>query len=200
LGNSHLSFSVRSVIFLLAILVILETFSLKKNFLWGLRFIAIFATFCNILQIPDRPSFSDDLSIVGNLLYAMFVGAAIVVISKDLFTEKDVCKDTIRGGICIYLLLGYFWFLLYYLAYLIDSSNFQHSGQEIATPASVLMYFSFTTLTTLGYGDVLPSHQLVWTLSNLEAIIGQLYPAIFLARLVTLYSSSNSSPETDREV
>jgi hypothetical protein len=49
-----------------------------------------------------------------------------------------------------------------------------------------LTYFSFATLTTVGYGDVLPVHPLARSLSSLEAIIGQLYPATLLARLVTL--------------
>jgi hypothetical protein len=49
-----------------------------------------------------------------------------------------------------------------------------------------LIYFSFVTLTTIGYGDVVPLHPYARGLANVEAIIGQLYPATLLARLVTL--------------
>jgi voltage-gated potassium channel Kch len=49
-----------------------------------------------------------------------------------------------------------------------------------------LIYFSFVTLTTTGYGDIVPIHPYARSLANIEAVIGQLYPATLLARLVTL--------------
>ncbi len=52
--------------------------------------------------------------------------------------------------------------------------------------ASNLIYFSFVTLTSIGYGDIVPVHPFARALANVEAIIGQLYPATLLARLVTL--------------
>jgi Ion channel len=63
---------------------------------------------------------------------------------------------------------------------------------NLSAPASgfseidTMLYFSFTTLTTTGYGDITPAHPFARSLANLEAIIGQLYPATILARLVTL--------------
>ncbi|MGC1091761.1 MAG: potassium channel family protein [Pseudolabrys sp.] len=52
--------------------------------------------------------------------------------------------------------------------------------------ASSLIYFSFVTLTTVGYGDIVPIHPVARSLCNLESIIGQLYPATLLARMVSL--------------
>jgi hypothetical protein len=60
--------------------------------------------------------------------------------------------------------------------------------------ASQLIYFSFATLTTTGYGDVHPVHPVARSLCNLEAIFGQLYPATLLARLVTLQIAHRSEP------
>ena len=63
------------------------------------------------------------------------------------------------------------------------------SGTTITARVSLpsdLVYFSFTTLTTLGYGDIMPVHPIARSLSNVEAIIGQVYPATLLARLVSL--------------
>lgn len=54
-----------------------------------------------------------------------------------------------------------------------------------------MMYFSVTTLTTVGYGDIYPVNPIARSLSNLEGIVGQLYPAIILARIVTLYTPKN---------
>jgi hypothetical protein len=58
-------------------------------------------------------------------------------------------------------------------------------GTENGT-GSALLYFSFTTLTTAGYGDITPVHPLARNLANLESVVGQLYPATLLARLVSL--------------
>ncbi|HXB77134.1 MAG TPA: potassium channel family protein [Bradyrhizobium sp.] len=52
--------------------------------------------------------------------------------------------------------------------------------------AANLIYFSFVTLTSVGYGDIIPLHPVARSLANIESIIGQLYPATLLARLVTL--------------
>ena len=52
--------------------------------------------------------------------------------------------------------------------------------------ASALFYLSFVTLTSTGYGDIIPVHPLARSLCNIESVIGQLYPATLLARLVTL--------------
>jgi hypothetical protein len=73
------------------------------------------------------------------------------------------------------------------MIYALDSNAFSRS----ITPHQML-YFSFVTLTTVGYGDISPIAPIAMTFANLEAIIGQLYPAIIIARLVSLYSSSNS--------
>ena len=62
--------------------------------------------------------------------------------------------------------------------------------------ASRLLYFSFVTLTSTGYGDIVPIHPLARSLCNLESIIGQLYPAILMARLVTLELVANPARTT----
>jgi Ion channel len=64
--------------------------------------------------------------------------------------------------------------------------------QDNPALASSLIYFSFVTLTTTGYGDVFPLHPIGRSLCNLEAVIGQLYPATLLARLVTLEMAQRS--------
>jgi len=56
-----------------------------------------------------------------------------------------------------------------------------------------LVYFSFVTLTTVGYGDITPVHPIVRSLSNLEALVGQLYPAILIGRLVAMELSARQS-------
>ena len=66
--------------------------------------------------------------------------------------------------------------------------------QDNLTVAANLIYFSFVTLTTVGYGDIIPLHPFARGLANIEAIIGQLCPATLLARLVTLEIESRRAP------
>jgi hypothetical protein len=66
--------------------------------------------------------------------------------------------------------------------------------QDSPALASQLIYFSFATLKTTGYGDIAPIHPLARSLCNLEAIFGQLYPTTLLARLVTLELAHRSEP------
>jgi voltage-gated potassium channel Kch len=63
----------------------------------------------------------------------------------------------------------------------------------------VLYYFSFVTLTTVGYGDILPVAPVARALATLEALVGQLYPAILIARLVSLqiYAATTETPDSD---
>lgn len=102
---------------------------------------------------------------------------------------KKVDADTIKGGICVYLLLGITWMGIYRLVYEFDPYAF--SVQFGATWE--FMYFSFTTLTTLGYGDITPVSSFAMMLTNLEAMAGQLFLAIFVARLVGLHIVNNQN-------
>ena len=101
--------------------------------------------------------------------------------------SKKVTEDTLKGGISIYLMIGILWYMFYELILLIDVDAFSIQIENLETYK--LVYFSYTTLTTLGYGDISPLNKLAMALANLEAIIGQMYPAIFIARLVTLYDN-----------
>ena len=101
--------------------------------------------------------------------------------------EKKVNLDVIKGAICIYFMLGIFWFSLYYTTFLFDENAFSFPDTNLNRIRSQLFYFSFTTLTTLGYGDITPFNAFAMMLANGEALMGQLFPAIFLAKLVSSY-------------
>ncbi|MGH2414162.1 MAG: ion channel [Microcystaceae cyanobacterium] len=117
----------------------------------------------------------------------IFMVLAVLIIVRKIFRDRKITGDTLRGGISVYLMLGILWFQIYTMIYTLDSTAFSRP----LTPHQ-LLYFSFVTLTTVGYGDISPIAPIAMTLANLEAIVGQLYPAIIIARLVALYSSLNS--------
>ena len=126
------------------------------------------------------------LAVFAYFTYAVFFFLAIFVLLNRIFSEKEVSLDTIIGGITVFILIGDLWFILYQTVYLFNPNAFSTSVNSFG-----LLYFSFTTLTTVGYGDISPAIPIAQVLANLEGIIGVMFPAIFIGRLVGVYN-----PET----
>jgi hypothetical protein len=111
-----------------------------------------------------------------------------------VFGAGTVSRDRIGGAVALYMLVGLVWADAYQLVSIVMPGSFvgiaAHDG---SVERSTWVYFSFVTLTTVGYGDILPVAPAARSLSNLEALIGQLYPAIVLARLVSLQAAGSGS-------
>ncbi|ANN79688.1 potassium channel family protein [Bordetella flabilis] len=141
------------------------------------------------------PSGSAELRAVA-LLFALLMLA--LVISAKVFGKGAKVRDRLWGAIALYMLLGIIWAAAYEIVGLRDSGAYTgldgHGHSSRAYPW-VWIYFSFSTLTTVGYGDITPVARVARSLSNLEALIGQLYPAIVLARLVSLPAEDTKSDE-----
>ena len=111
-----------------------------------------------------------------------------VVVARAVFAPGQVTFHRVVGAILLYLNIGLLFAALFCFVALIVPNAFtglQPLRDNLAIAAN-LIYFSFVTLTSVGYGDIVPLHPYARSLANLEAIIGQLYPATLLARLVTL--------------
>ena len=121
---------------------------------------------------------------------ALFRMAALslfaVVVSAQVFRAGTVTFNRIQGAVAVYLLLGLAWAAAYELLAIRQPDAFKGEvgGPEDAQQSWV--YYSLVTLTTMGYGDITPVHPAARSLATLEALVGQLYPAILLARLVSL--------------
>jgi hypothetical protein len=129
------------------------------------------------------------------LAMAFFVFTAVVVVRQALGRDISVTVDTIAGAVCVYLLLAVIWALMFALMELTHPGSFQSNGQMLASSSThravgaELLYLSVVTLSTLGYGDVLPFSPQARMLAAIEAIIGQLYLAVLIARLVGIEAS-----------
>ena len=98
-----------------------------------------------------------------------------------------VTVHRVLGAIALYLNVGLMFATMYRLIwYFIPSSLTNIPAGASWESDGTIVYFSFVTLTSTGFGEIVPVHPLVRTLANVEAIIGQLYPATMLARLITL--------------
>ena len=109
------------------------------------------------------------------------------VVARKVFSGGEVTVHRIVGAVLLYLLIALAFvsaFLL--LGFWVPNAFSGLVLEDNQKLASSLIYFSFVTLTTVGYGDIVPIHPVARSLCNLESIIGQLYPATLLARMVSL--------------
>ncbi|MDP8214665.1 MAG: ion channel [Candidatus Euphemobacter frigidus] len=124
--------------------------------------------------------------------YSLLILFLIFFIIKDLFSGQKVTADKIYGAAVSYLLLGVMWTCLYAAVFIINPDSIIKANGTPVDIFSEIQYFSFTTLCSLGYGDIIPNNKLTMVLSNLEVIVGSLYLAILVARLVGLYTAQAS--------
>lgn len=138
-----------------------------------------------LLWREDPSPLTEWLSAGGRILA---ISAVSLVIARAVFASGRVTIHRVQGAVVLYLNFALLFFTVYRLMEVLlpgSFSNLPHAGTEYGSGAA-LLYFSFSTLTTLGYGDITPVHPLARSFANLEAVIGQLYPATLLARLVSL--------------
>jgi voltage-gated potassium channel len=134
------------------------------------------------------------MRIMADVLGLGLLGFTTLLMLNSLIYARRVSADTIIGGICVYLLVGLCFAMMFGLICDFEPGSvaegnvvITRSLSEESSYATKLLYFSFVTLTTLGYGDITPMRELAQMMSVAEAVIGQLYLAIFVARLVALY-------------
>jgi hypothetical protein len=117
-----------------------------------------------------------------------------VVVAQAVFRPGRVTYHRIVGAILLYLLIALAFATLFVLVGLTLPSSFKDlTFEDNAALANSVYYLSLVTLTSTGYGDIVPLHPIARSLCNVEGIVGQLYPATLLARLVTLELQHSSS-------
>jgi voltage-gated potassium channel Kch len=123
---------------------------------------------------------------------AVCIGILVFLVLRRVFQAGPITTQRIEGAIAVYLLFGLMWANVYQFIELLKPGAFQISsgGAGASDRFSPLLYFSFITLTTLGYGDIVPIHPVARSLAMVEALTGQLYPAILIARLVSMEIAS----------
>jgi hypothetical protein len=104
--------------------------------------------------------------------------------------------NRIIGAICVYLLIGVIWSISYALLELTMPGSFEGFGGQVeSTWNSDWIYYSFVTLTSLGYGDLLPVSNMARTISYMETVVGQFYLAVMVAGLVSAYLAAKKEEQ-----
>jgi hypothetical protein len=143
-----------------------------------------------LLEVVTHFSSSEPIEVVKKVLFALFLAYVLVIILSHIFREKEVTEDLITGAVCAYLLLGMVWTFVFYFLELAEPGSFV-LGNSPGHDIGPFLYYSFVTLATLGYGDIVPLTSPARSLGVLEAITGQLYLAITIARLVSVHASQS---------
>lgn len=141
----------------------------------------------------------------GHAIGAIFFVAVAVKIVRSILASHDLSLDSIFGALCGYLLLGVAFALAHAMLYAGNPDSFQFGEQltrqmnQAEFSRHIFIYYSFVTLTTVGYGDVIPLSVSARTLSWVEAMTGQLYLAVLVAGVVSSLVARKSIvvPEVD---
>ena len=122
----------------------------------------------------------------------LFISVVIASILGFVLKSEGVNRDIIYAAILLYLLAALLWAFLYTLLELVDPASFNIDLDQPQGYLLVFQYYSFVTITTLGYGDITPVTEVAKAFSVLEAVIGQLYLVVVVAWLVGMHVSRKS--------
>jgi len=136
-------------------------------------------------------------TIFTSVLFFLFITGTI---TDHILHSEEVSTDTLYGAVCVFLLLGLLWTSIYgFLEYVSPGIIFVNNNAEVinSLTSNEIIYYSYTTLTTLGYGDITSLTPAGRIVSVLEAIIGQLFIAFLVARLVAIYTANALRRKSD---
>ncbi|HIE07010.1 MAG TPA: two pore domain potassium channel family protein [Desulfarculaceae bacterium] len=157
----------------------------KTALIWPALVLLIITTILIWCHILDLFTISDKMV---NIVLLSYLGLLITAFTRYVFTAKMVNTELVAAALCLYLLMGLFGGEIFLLLETFIPGSF--SGSSLAQLVSyqekstVFQYFSFTTMTTLGYGDITPQTSIAMAFCQVEAILGQLFIAVLVARLV----------------
>ncbi len=125
-------------------------------------------------------------NLVSDLSLLAFCVLSAVLAIRSVLSHGNIDVNHLMGALSVYLLLGVIWVILFEILRTFDSSALGNVAAAPGQPGATgeLLYFSYVTLTTLGYGDVTPASPLARSLAMLEAVTGQLFLAVLVANLV----------------
>jgi voltage-gated potassium channel len=139
------------------------------------------------------------ITVIGGLCGAAFFLFAIIQMLTFIYSHKEVTRDMIVGAAVVYLFMALMWTFIFVVVETLHPGSFNFpEGQDIAASRQ-FVYYSFVTLTTLGYGDITPTTSLAKSLCILEAVIGQLYLVVQVAWLVGVHVSQSVLKKTRQD-
>jgi hypothetical protein len=186
---------VEGVLFTVVLLSALFAVSARRAMVAGifLAGLALGAQWLSFFIVAFRP--------VSMAAAAVFIALVIVRLVLHVLSADEVNQETLCACISGFLLIGLMWTAIYSLLATLDPKAFSFAQPGQTMDGFEAFYYSFVTLSTIGFGDITPASRVARMLSVMEAVTGMFYVAVLVARLVSIYSSapkSNSSPNSLR--
>ncbi len=171
-----------SIFFTVVLLNVVYTVSSRGGVFYliiGLTLLTLIVDWAgNVVELPAEALIRAFLSVV-------LLGLVEVVILKDVLRAEKVTAQKVYGAVCVYLILGIQCAILFAALATQDPSALNVPLEE-GRPMTQMLYFSFVTMTTLGYGDISAYSTSARVLASVQALLGQLYLTVLVARLVAL--------------
>jgi hypothetical protein len=142
------------------------------------------------INLLDR---NEILLILNAAFSVLFISCVTASIVYDVVLRAKVTMETLRGVICAYFMVAFAFAYIYFLIEYITPGTLHFTGRMVSLYSfnhflSEMLYFSFVTLLTIGYGDITVVRDIGQTAAVIEGIIGQFYVAILVARIVSVYA------------
>jgi hypothetical protein len=134
----------------------------------------------NFVKVPS-------LILAGDCFGILFTGFIVIIILSFIFREQEVTINVIYGAIVVYLLIAIMWAFVYSVLEGINPGSFAIGEGQIEVSRLLFVYYSFVTITTLGYGDITPVTAPANSFALIEAVTGQIYLVVLVARLVGMH-------------
>ena len=181
------------VMFLIEGTLILGVWSIARQRIWFV--IGVVLITVGAINILMHTIFAHEWAFYVNLIVALlFYLFTTMLAFEALFTGEQIDLNMIMGSICVYILVGISWSIFYFFESVIHPGAFNGIVDDLGKQRfSEVLYYSYVTLSTLGYGDITPVTPIARTLAFLEALFGQFYIAILVASFVGMHISVRRS-------
>jgi len=157
--------------------------------------VLIWLTALNVVTLP--------IAVTSGLLI-IYLGILVYSFARKLMRVRKVTSNAVCAALCLYLIMGLLWGGIYALVEDLQPGSFAgklvNDAENASEKSYFLNYFSFVTLSTLGYGDIAPQTPEAAALCQMEAILGQFFSLVVVARLVGIQVSQEVGSDTKKEV
>lgn len=158
-------------------------------------FVLILAIAAVIARVLDKYFYTNStIAHTNNILAAAALIAFSYLIVRHFLLGKPLLRYRITAAVTVYLIIGILWARFFEIVYLFDHAAFSHAPLTNYS----LTYFSFVTLVTIGYGDIVPVSMVARSLAILEGVVGQLYLVILISSLVSEFSALHVKMDRER--
>ncbi len=197
-GENTIELFFVNVIFLVTILLMSLRHFYNHDYVYSTRKLRVLIILILIAFLSDVMFHFKWISLLNRffLVTAVFIKVLVfgyewLITIKILARRQKVTNNTIVSAIISYLFIGIIWSFIYFIIWQLSPHSFQISDlrEYELKPWNLAMYFSLITLTTVGYGGIIPTGKWVMVLANFEAMAGAVYLTVIVARLVSLYST-----------